>query len=46
MITLKILTEKVDRNSEFDFNARNMVDNFVPSLKKEGAEILMLSLAH
>jgi len=33
-------TEIVDRNSEFDFNAGNMVDNFMPSLKKEGAEIL------
>jgi len=32
--------EKLDRNSEFDFNAGNMVDNLVPSLKKEGAEIL------
>ena len=32
--------EKIDRNSEFDFDAGNMVDNFVPSLKKEGAEIL------
>ena len=36
----KKLTKQVDRNSEFDFNAGNMVDNFVPSLKKEGAEIL------
>lgn len=34
------ITEQVDRNSEFDFNAGNMVDNFMPSLKKEGAEIL------
>ena len=33
-------TETIDRNSEFDFNAGNMVDNFMPSLKKEGAEIL------
>ena len=30
-------TEQVDRNSEFDFDAGNMVDNFIPSLKKEGA---------
>ena len=32
--------EKLDRNSEFDFDARNMARNLVPSLKKEGAEIL------
>ena len=32
--------EKSDRNSEFDFDAGNMVDNILPSLKKEGAEIL------
>ena len=39
-INAKNPTEKVDRNSEFDFDAGNMVDNFIPSLKKEGAEIL------
>jgi len=32
--------ETVDRNSEFDFDAGNMAENFIPSLKKEGAEIL------
>ena len=32
--------EKSDRTSEFDFDAGNMVDNILPSLKKEGAEIL------
>ena len=32
--------EKLDRNSEFDFDAGNMVTNLGPSLKKEGAEIL------
>jgi len=35
----KKLSEQVDRNSEFDFDASKMVDNFIPSLKKEGAEI-------
>lgn len=38
-INAKNPTEKVDRNSEFDFDASKMVDNFIPSLKKEGAEI-------
>jgi len=33
-------TETIDRNSEFDFDAGNMVGNLGPSFKKEGAEIL------
>lgn len=32
--------EKLDRNSEFDFDSGNMVTNLGPSFKKEGAEIL------
>ena len=36
----KKLANQEDRNSEFDFDAGKMVDNFMPSLKKEGAEIL------
>ena len=36
----KKLSSQIDRNSEFDFDSGKMVDNFIPSLKKEGAEIL------
>ena len=35
----KKLANQEDRNSEFYFDSGMMVDNFMPSLKKEGAEI-------